>query len=106
MIAGSRDVQDSKRFCSLTTSRRKRCCTALKRCNPLFKYIVGWIHQAGVNVAKLSKREQIRRMLGIPEHKTGCLINGDSTCARRWIRNLACMHSKRIKAQNRFIQCH
>ena len=55
MIASSSDVQDCKDLSSLTTCRCKRRCATLKSRNPLFKDIVGRVHQAGVNVPKLCK---------------------------------------------------
>ena len=45
----------------------KRCRAAFHRCNALLQHIAGRVHDAGVDVAKLSQREQVRGVLGVPE---------------------------------------
>ena len=55
MVTTTGDIQNGERFSSLTTCGCKRRCATLKSRNPLFKDIVGRVHQAGVNVPKLCK---------------------------------------------------
>ncbi|GAI10817.1 unnamed protein product, partial [marine sediment metagenome] len=40
------------------------------------KYVGGRIHQSRIDIAKLFESEQVRRVVGVFEYITGCLING------------------------------
>ena len=68
----------------LPARQRQRPDAALERGDPLLEHVVGRVHDAGVDVAELLQREQVRRVLGALKLVRGRLIDRhrDRACGR------------------------
>ena len=64
---------------------------AFECCNALFKHIGGRVHQAGVNISQLFKREQIRGVFSVLELIARCLVQRHGAAASGGIGGIACM---------------
>ena len=83
VVARPRQVLDRKGRGRLTAGERQRRRAALERRDALFEHVVGRVHDAGVDVAELLEREQIRGVLGALELIGGGLVDRHRDGARR-----------------------
>ncbi len=75
VVAGPREVLQREGRSRLPARQRQRADAALERGDALLEHVVGRVHDAGVDVAELLQREQVRRVLGALELIRGRLID-------------------------------
>ena len=75
LVAGHHQAADGDELGRLPARHRQRRGSVLERRHPLFQYPVGGVHDAGVNVAELLKREQVGRVRRILENVRSRLID-------------------------------
>ncbi|MPN37631.1 hypothetical protein SDC9_185151 [bioreactor metagenome] len=75
MVARHRNVLH--RIADGRRAGRSSQCTdaALQRCNALFEYIGGGVHQTGVNIAAFCQAKAACRLCGVFKDVRGCRIN-------------------------------
>src|SRR5579864_4860119 len=90
-VAGSEQHLKDNHLRGVTGCGRERRGAALESGDTLFQHGLGWISDAGINVAEGLQSKQRRRMVGVVEYERGSLIDRCRSCAGRRIRLCAGM---------------
>ena len=80
VVAGAAHVEYRVGNCSLTGCQSAGGDAALQLGDALLQHIPGGVHDSGVDVARLGKREQVRGVLGIVEDERGRLVDRHGPC--------------------------
>ena len=97
IVAGTRDVLDRENRSRLPGRQRQSGDAAFQRRYALFQHVVRRVHDAGIDVAELLEREQVRCMLGVVELIRRCLIDRHGNGAGRGVRAPAGVQSNRFR---------
>ena len=77
MIPLPAQSQDCHGLGGMPGTGRQAANAALQVRDPLFQYVAGWIHDAGINIPAFLQRKKPRGMVGILKNIRGCLVNGN-----------------------------
>ena len=81
VITGAGDVENRAGDGGLAAGVGEGGDTTFECGDALFEHVGGGVHDTGVNVAELFEAEEFGRMVGIPKHVAGGLINRDGARA-------------------------
>jgi hypothetical protein len=86
VVARLRDVQDREGLGSLSARDEQGARAALERGDALLGDVLRGVHDAGVDVARLGEREQVRRVIRVAEHVCRGLVERGRAGARGRVR--------------------
>ena len=75
VVAGGGEVEDRERLGGLTGGQEQRRHAALERGDALLDHVLGRVHDAGVDVARLGEAEQRGGVVGAVERVRGGLVD-------------------------------
>ncbi len=93
LVPALADIVDAVEYRRRTRRVGQRRGAPLHCCNPLLQGILGRIHKTRIDVPELAQGEEIRGMLGIPEHIGTGAVDGQATRARGGVRLRAGMQT-------------
>ena len=89
VVAGLGDVVQGERCRRLPRGDQQRTDPAFQRGDPVLDRGLRRVHDPGVDVAEFLEREQVCRVLGVPEDETRRLVDRQCARPRRRVRDLA-----------------
>ena len=82
VVARLGHVQDGQRLGGLPGGEQQRADAALERGDALLDHVLRRVHDAGVDVAGLGEAEEVRGVIGVPEHVRGGRVDRQGAAPR------------------------
>ena len=99
MIAVLGQGQNRQSLSRLSGSGDECADAAFERGYALFDGVIGWVHQAGIDIAKLAQPKQVSCVFGVFELIRGRLIDWHRARAGCWVRLRARVQGQSIKME-------
>ena len=91
-------VQEGNRLGGLARRERQSSDATFQGRHTLFEHVLRRVHDARVDIAEFRQAEEIRGVLGVTEHVTRRLIDGNRASARSGVGHRAGVHLARLES--------